>query len=148
MENINIKILFSPDEDIDGFSLADFSLSAKGVTFTTENNPKLKLMIFLTLTDLMDGMVEIIKNKKRKSYSLLSISSSFNLHFEKLKDFIIIKDKNRELKIKFMNFLEALDASLEELIKVVDDLHLESDSGIKDFKDAFASFSEALNLMR
>ena len=81
MSICNIKIEFYEDE-IDGFSLADLTIKIDETVFSTKENVKYKLMIFIVLTDLLDGLTKLIKNEK-KEYMLLGISSSFYLKFLK-----------------------------------------------------------------
>lgn len=57
----NIKIEFYEDE-IDGFSLADLTIKIDETVFSTKENVKYKLMIFIVLTDLLDGLTKLIKN--------------------------------------------------------------------------------------
>ena len=64
MSFIRFEVVF--DGEIDGFSLADLTLYANQTIFTTSESPKFKLMIFISLSDLMTGISDMIKNTKRK----------------------------------------------------------------------------------
>ena len=75
MSICNIKIEFYEDE-IDGFSLADLTIKIDETVFSTKENVKYKLMIFIVLTDLLDGLTKLIKNEKKECI-LLGISSLF-----------------------------------------------------------------------
>lgn len=67
MSICNIKIEFYEDE-IDGFSLADLTIKIDETVFSTKENVKYKLMIFIVLTDLLDGLTKLIKNEKKNAY--------------------------------------------------------------------------------
>ncbi|MFW1982170.1 hypothetical protein ACG94M_02410 [Acinetobacter guillouiae] len=66
MSICNIKIEFYEDE-IDGFSLADLTIKIDETVFSTKENVKYKLMIFIVLTDLLDGLTKLIKNEKKNT---------------------------------------------------------------------------------
>lgn len=144
MSFIRFEVVF--DGEIDGFSLADLTLYANQTIFTTSESPKFKLMIFISLSDLMTGISDMIKNTKRKHYSLLSISSSFQLDFEKVKNNILISHKEESETVPFLDFIEALYLEMNRLLKLTE--RLDEDSGIEDFVFSYRNFEQAITHVR
>lgn len=135
MSVCNIKIEFY-DDDIDGFSLADLTIKIDETVFSTKQNVKYRLMIFIVLTDLLDGLTKLPKNEK-KEYQLLSISSSFYLNITKKDDYIILTDNINEKKVPVNLFLNSLNIEVSQLYNLVKD---KEDAAIEDFMEAYSGF--------
>lgn len=144
MSLVKIEIIF--DSEIDGFSLADFTIYVNHTIFTTLGDPKLKLMIFISLSDLMTGISNMIKNPKRKNYSFLGISSSFILKFERKKDEIIIYDKKKSEKVHFIDFIKALELEMNRVFTIIEKLDI--DSGLDDFILSYKDFIDNIKLLK
>ncbi|NHB58283.1 hypothetical protein G9F32_09655 [Acinetobacter sp. 194] len=134
MSVCNIKIEFY--DDIDGFSLADLTIKIDETVFSTKQNVKYRLMIFIVLTDLLDGLTKLLKNEK-KEYQLLSISSSFYLKITKKDDYIILTDNINEKKVPVNLFLKSLNVEVSQLYNLVKD---KEDAAIEDFIEAYSGF--------
>lgn len=135
MSVCNIKIEFY-DDDIDGFSLADLTIKIDETVFSTKQNVKYRLMIFIVLTDLLDGLTKLLKNEK-KEYQLLSISSSFYLNITKKDDYIILTDNINEKKVPVNLFLNSLNIEVSQFYNLVKD---KEDAAIEDFMEAYSGF--------
>ena len=144
MSLVKIEIIF--DSEIDGFSLADFTIYVNHTIFTTLGDPKLKLMIFISLSDLMTGISNMIKNPKRQNYSFLGISSSFILKFERKKDEIIIYDKKKSEKVNFIDFIKALELEMNRVFTIIEKLDI--DSGLDDFILSYKAFIDNIKLLK
>lgn len=143
MSICNIKIEFYEDE-IDGFSLADLTIKIDETVFSTKENVKYKLMIFIVLTDLLDGLTKLIKNEKKECI-LLGISSSFYLKFLKKDDYIVLADNTSEKEVLVSQFISSLNIELFQLYNLVKD---KEDAAIEDFLEAYSSFKNLLKSLK
>ncbi|WP_416679402.1 hypothetical protein [Acinetobacter gerneri] len=143
MSICNIKIQFY-DNEIDGFSLADLTIEIDETIFSTKKNVKYRLMIFIVLTDLLDGLMKLLK-KQKKEYKLLSISSSFYLIFFIIDDYIFLVDEMKEKKVLISQFINSLNIELYQLYNLVKD---KEDAAIEDFLEAYFSFKSLLKSLK
>lgn len=134
--------LFKIDFEIghlDGFSLADLSIFADNILFTTKNSSKDKLMIFITLTDLLFAWSEMIL-EKNKEYNLLSVASSFFIKFKRKNNKLIINDKNKQVQVDFFYFTFIFYDEMNRIYQMIKNIAV--DNSLEDFKNEFKKFDK------
>ena len=85
-----IDILFSlnnPSLQLTGFELGHIDMVFENGKVSSRNrSPDQSMMIFITIVDLLDGLKELMLNKKNKEFTLIGADSSFMIQFNRLKN--------------------------------------------------------------
>ncbi|WEF30939.1 hypothetical protein [Pseudoduganella chitinolytica] len=103
------------EESATGFDLGDVEFSFDGKIVSSRGHPQLSHMIYVSLVDLIDGLLQLKGGKKR--YEYVGADSSFNLHFNKNKSGVdILHEKRKYGPISLEKLLEAVDSGIDSFL--------------------------------
>lgn len=121
-------------ESATAFDLGDIEFSFDGDIVSSRSNSRLSNMIYVSLVDLIDGLLQLKNGKKR--YEHVGADSSFCIRFERGKHGVDIwHGKKKYGPVPFGELLGAVDSGIDSFL--IDPLNaLPSDSSIYDDFDA------------
>jgi hypothetical protein len=92
----HIEFCLSSSHEVHEFDLGDIEVMIDSKVISSKNRiPDQSMMIFLSASNLLDGLVDLCLNKKRKQFEFTGIDSSFLLIFRRSE-----RRKNKGIKNK------------------------------------------------
>ena len=134
-----IKFSLAPiDAELSEFELGNIDIQIDGSVITSKNKtPSQSMMIFIAVSDLLDGVSTMIE-QKRKEYLFVGADSSFKVLFRQNKTGVSIVNEGNEYKISLPEFTKELQRESNNFFK-------EIISKIDTSKGAIADLSDSLN---
>lgn len=91
------------------FDQGDITLKTDNIKISSSADPRLKSMIYLSITLLIDGLVKI-----QKKFEYIAVDSSFCIVFTRKRDIIrIVKFNSQDINVIYLELLIALDEGIE-----------------------------------
>jgi hypothetical protein len=135
------KITFSLamiDAELSEFELGDIDIQIDGHVITSKNKtPSQSMMIFIAISDMLDGVRAMIE-QKRKEYLFVGADSSFKILFTQNKTGVSIVNEGNEYKISLPEFARELQRESNKFFNAVT-------SQIDTTKGAMSDLSDSLN---
>jgi len=135
------KITFSLariDAELSEFELGNIDIQIDSDVITSKNKtPSQSVMIFIAISDMLDGIRAMIE-QKRKEFLFVGADSSFKILFKQNKTGVSIVNEGREYKISMPEFAK-------ELQRAANNYFNEIASQIDTTKSAISDLSNSLN---
>jgi hypothetical protein len=135
------KITFSIsriDDELSEFELGNMDIQIDDHVITSKDKtPSQSMMIFIAISDMLDGFRTMIE-QKRKEYSFVGADSSFKILFRQNKTGGSIVNEGNEYKISLPEFAKELQRASTNIFNEVT-------SQIDATKGAMADLSDSLN---
>jgi len=132
--------LNSAGSEISGFELGNIDICIDDVEITSRNKfPSQAMMIFVSITDLLDCIRFLIENKKQR-ITFNATDSSFSLNFKKNGKLINIENNNKKCVANLYDFSKVLYESAamfsSAYLNKIKDVSVFSDleNSLKDFE--------------
>jgi len=140
MINFNFYIE-SIDDNLSGLEMGGMEIEIDGKKISSKNGqPSQSMMIFIALSDLLEGLVNLSK-KNNKKFEFIGTDSSFKIFFEKKKKGIlkIIYEEER-IEVNFKDFIQncyqAVSLFYEKKLNKID----KDDAAMYDLKNSLKKF--------
>jgi len=99
------------------------------------------MIIFISISELLDGIASISKKKK---YKFIGVDSSFTIDFEIINDYILLKNIHNTFKIQCLDFYNTLyNSSLVFYNKNISIIGYE-DAVMTDYKNSLVKFKNSM----
>lgn len=138
----NIYRSNSEESAID-FDMGNIEFSIDGRIISSRDNPRLSNMIYVSIVDLIDGLLQLQFGQTR--YKFIGADSSFIIYFNKNKQGVqVLHEKNKYGPVQLKELLEAIKHGIN--IFLADPLNkLSTDSAMHDdFKSSWSALKNAL----
>ena len=117
-----IKIVFSLsriDKELSEFELGNMEIQIdKGIITSKNKIPDQNMMIFIAISDMLDG-IRIMIEQKRKEYLFIGADSSFKIIFRQNNNGVLIVNESREYKVSLHEFIRELQRESNKFINDV-----------------------------
>lgn len=106
---LKISFYITPiDNTISGFELGGIEIFHNENIISSKNKfPDQSMMIFISISDLLEGIISISKNKKQQ-FRFIGTDSSFIINFEISNKYIFLESLDEKIKIEYDIFIENL----------------------------------------
>ncbi len=135
------KVTFSLariDAELSEFELGNIDIQIDGHVITSKDKtPRQSMMIFIGISEMLDGVRTMIE-QKRKEYLFVGPDSSFKVLFKQNKTGVSIVNEGNEYKITLPEFAKELQRESNKFFKEVS-------SQIDTTKGAMWDLSDSLN---
>lgn len=137
-----IKFEFSLEQD----NLGHINILQNDNLFTSSVSPPSSMMIFIAITDLLEGIIDLIKTNK-KEFVFVGADSSFIFTLKKNKDksFNLINDDNGSISILDSEIINSIWEALLEFLPVINTLEY-NDPEFKDLSYMMQKYKEEFDL--
>jgi len=126
-----------------GFDMGDIEFTFEKEILSSRENSRFKSMVFLSLVDLVDGLLQL---RSAKRYEFVATDSSFTLQFEKNKNGIHVLHKKKQYgPIPLNDLLKAINFGIEAFISDRRNELPKNDSVYSDFNSAKQALKGALD---
>ena len=105
-----VKFYFPDDEEISEYSLGDVDISTDEKLISSKGDSRKLMMIFISLSDFSDGIINLIHKKSQKEYEFIGTGSSFRLLISCHGDMVSINNPQQQT---------ILDMSCSEIVKAL-----------------------------
>jgi len=119
-----IKVYFSLNSthtDVHEFDLGHINIITKEGNISSKdlNKKNSDMMIFISISNLLDNLMDFYSTKNRKKYTFFAVDSCFYLNFTKLKNYkkITVSTKESSLDVDFKEFLIVFFKELDRFCK-------------------------------
>lgn len=100
------------EESATGFDMGDIEFSFDGKIISSRGNSRLSNMIYVSIFDLIDGLLQLKNGQKR--YEFVGADSSFRIQFDNKKQGIqILHEKNKYDSVSLKALLEAINSGID-----------------------------------
>lgn len=144
-EVVMYKITFSLsriDDELSEFELGNIDIQIDGNVITSKNKtPSQSMMIFIAISDMLDGFRSMIE-QKRKEYLFVGADSSFKILFKENKTGVSIVNEGNEYKISLPEFARELQRESNHFFKEVTSQIDTTKSAISDLSDSLNKFNK------
>jgi hypothetical protein len=129
------------DHAISGFELGGISIKINDKEFSSENKkPDQSMMIFIALSDLLNGIRYIWEGKGRE-FRFVGADSSFTILFRKIKNNVLYLIQEKEIaEVDFKQFKDELYFAIEHFYLSYCDKIASDDAAIYDLKNSLNNY--------
>lgn len=101
------------NEQASDFDLGDIEFVFCDVPVSTHGNPRLSSMIYVSISDLIDGLLRLSEGGKR--FEFVGADSSFVVHFERTKQGIDVRYGKKTFRaIAMYELLESVNSGIDK----------------------------------
>ena len=105
------------DGDLSEFELGNIEIKIENQTISSKSKtPDQSMMIFIAICDLLDGVREILSNRK-KEFSFVGADSSFSIVFKQKRENAFITHNSKIFSINLISFASVLRNSVDSFLK-------------------------------
>lgn len=141
----------SQAETAQSLSLGDLTITGNVGRISSKGDSRYLMMVFLAITDLLDGVRELILNDSIQGYEFIGIDGSFRIHFQKKSPtLIVIKAFGRVISQETpTQLVQELWKSIQDFVSGYRGRFENTDTGVEDLDASIQNFSQAFaNLLR
>ncbi len=123
-----IKFYFPDNEEISEYSLGDIDISNDEKLISSKGDSRKLMMVFISLSDFSDGIVNLIHKKSQKEYEFIGTGSSFRLLINCHEDRVFINNPQQKtiVDISCAEVVKALWECWQDIEKYITELDKKS----------------------
>ncbi|MDK2127044.1 hypothetical protein [Parachitinimonas caeni] len=134
---MNVKFYRDVDGAASGFDMGDIEFAFDNIVFSTRGNPRLKAMIYLSIIELLDGLLRF---KGAGRYEFVAVDSSFRILFSRKRNKVLIVHGRDSILVSMEELWQAVRNGVISFSSTKDNRIPEQDSVYMDFKESFDKF--------
>jgi hypothetical protein len=97
---MNIKFYFPKEEEIHEYSLGNLDISIGDQLLSSSSYSRHEMMVFISLSELSNGIVNLLTDNSRKSYEFVGNDSSFQFLISRAQDKISITSSHKRITMQ------------------------------------------------
>jgi len=148
MNNLRIEFtLHELEDEIDGLSRGHMTIKGEyGMHSSMNQTPDQSMMIFLAISELLDGIRYLVNHPTREQYKFIGMDCSFSFTVKKKKNQILIIKKSDEIisKTDQSDFIKVLFEEVQKFVNKYESALVKGEMAgdslsvsINDFEDSF-----------